>query len=110
MAVFTISYLTQIEFGSGALAKLTEGLAALGVRRPLLVSDRGLSAAGLVDRAAALCPAGSPAFLDVATNPTEAAVLQALEIYRSEDCDGAVALGGGSPIDLAKAGGAARHP
>lgn len=101
--MYPISYLTTIDFGAGALASLTETLAGLGVARPLIVSDRGLDAAGLLDRVAALCPAGSPAFLDVPTNPTESASLAALALYRSEGCDGLVAVGGGSPIDLAKA-------
>ena len=50
----------------------------------------------------ALLPAGTPQFLDVPPNPTEAAVGAALAIYRAERCDGVVAIGGGSPIDLAK--------
>ncbi|MEJ1160879.1 iron-containing alcohol dehydrogenase [Prosthecomicrobium sp. N25] len=97
-----ILYLTTIEFGPGVVATLPDQLAALGVRRPLVVSDRGLAATGLVERIAGLC-GGSPAvFLDVPTNPTEGATLAALEVYRAGGCDGIVAAGGGSPIDLAK--------
>jgi 4-hydroxybutyrate dehydrogenase len=102
MTVSTILYLTQIEFGAGALEKLPAGLSALKLARPLLVSDPGLQAAGLVDRVAALCRS-PPIFTGVATNPTEAAVLEAVALYRNEGCDGVVAVGGGSPIDLAKA-------
>ena len=102
MTVSTILYLTTIQFGSGAVAGLPAGLASLGVSRPLLVSDPGLQSTGLVERVAALCPEASPCFLGVSTNPTETAVLQAVEVYRAERCDGLVALGGGSPIDLAK--------
>ncbi len=98
-----ISYLTTIEFGAGALAKLPEGLANLKLSRPLIVSDRGVAALGIVERAVELCPRGSPVFLEVETNPTEAAVGRALAVYRQEGCDGLVAVGGGSPIDLAKA-------
>jgi len=109
--VGTISYLTTTEFGPGSLAKLADGLTGLGIRRPLLVRDRGLAATPLVERVRALCPAGTPLFLDVPTNPTEEAALAALEVYRGEGCDGLVALGGGSPIDLAKAVGLlATHP
>ena len=50
----------------------------------------------------ASCPTGTPAFLDTPPNPTEAAVAAALEVWREGGCDGIVALGGGSPIDLAK--------
>ncbi|HYF56249.1 MAG TPA: iron-containing alcohol dehydrogenase, partial [Salinarimonas sp.] len=98
-----IAYLTSIKFEHGALAALAGELAALGVARPLLVSDRGIEAAGLLERVRPLLPADAPVFLDVPTNPTEAAVLAALALYRDGCCDGVVGFGGGSPIDLAKA-------
>ncbi|TNC51632.1 iron-containing alcohol dehydrogenase [Rubellimicrobium rubrum] len=97
-----ITYLTTIDLGPGEAAGLPAALAELGVARPLVVTDRGIAAAGLVERVAG--PLGDvPVFLDVPTNPTEAAALAALDLYRGEGCDGIVALGGGSPIDLAKA-------
>ena len=46
----TINYLTRIEFGAGEVARLPEFLAALGIRRPLIATDKGLVAAGLVER------------------------------------------------------------
>ncbi len=98
----TINYLTTIEFGAGVVATLPEQLAALGITRPLIVSDRGLERTGLVASIAALCPDGTATFLDVPTNPTESACLAALAVYREAGCDGVVAAGGGSPIDLAK--------
>ncbi|MBI4922593.1 MAG: iron-containing alcohol dehydrogenase [Devosia nanyangense] len=97
-----IAYLTSIEFGPGALASLADALMELAVRRPLLVADKGVLAAGLVAKASAHLPAGTPLFLDTPPNPTEAAVNAALAMYRAQGCDGIVALGGGSPIDLAK--------
>ena len=54
----TITYLTTIEFGAGVLKTLPEQLAALGVKRPLVVSDRGLERTGLVAQVLALCPPG----------------------------------------------------
>jgi alcohol dehydrogenase class IV len=98
-----ITYLTNIDFGAGELAHLPDVLVGLGVARPLIVSDNGIRAAGLLDRLTALLPAGTPTFLEVPTNPSEAAILAALEAYRAAACDGVVAFGGGSPIDLAKA-------
>ena len=98
-----ITYLTSIKFDHGAVAGLPAELAALGVKRPLLVSDRGLEAAGLLERVRPLLPAGSAIFLDVPTNPTEEAVLAALAIYQTGGCDGVIGFGGGSPIDLSKA-------
>jgi alcohol dehydrogenase class IV len=97
-----IAYLTGIEFGPGAIASLAEATKEFGMRRPLLVADKGVLAAGLVAKATAHLPAGTPLFLDTPPNPTESAVLAALAQYRAEGCDGIVALGGGSPIDLAK--------
>lgn len=75
----------------------------MNVRRPLIVSDRGLAQTGLTDRVTALAPGFGALFLDVPSNPTEEAALKALAVYREKACDGVVAVGGGSPIDLAKA-------
>ncbi len=97
-----IAYLTTIDFGPGELATLPSALSELKIARPLLIADHGIAAAGLLDRALPLLPQGAARFLDTPTNPTEDAVLAALEVYRSEGCDGILALGGGSPIDLAK--------
>lgn len=98
-----ITYLTEIEFAPGAIAQVAARLERLGVTRPLLISDHGVAAAGLVDRIRPHLPQDTPCFLDVPSNPTEAATLQAVDLYKAAGCDGVVALGGGSPIDLAKA-------
>src|SRR5262245_15869886 len=97
-----IAYLTSIDFGPGTLASLGDAARELAMKRPLLVADKGVLAAGLVAKASADLPAGTPLFLDTPPNPTESAVKSALAVYRAEGCDGIVALGGGSPIDLAK--------
>jgi alcohol dehydrogenase class IV len=97
-----INYLTTIHFGAGAIASLAETLRDLGVSKPLVISDRGVKAVGLLDSQAMQFLSSAPAFLDVPTNPTEAAVREALVLYRQHNCDGIVAIGGGSPIDLAK--------
>lgn len=97
-----INYLTAIRFDFGAVHAIGDDLQALGIRRPLLVSDRGLEQAGLVGRVQELLGGKLPVFLDVPGNPTEAAVKAAVMVYREAGCDGIVALGGGSPIDLAK--------
>lgn len=102
-AMPTITYLTRIEFDEGAIARLPAMLQGLDVARPLLVTDRGLVATGLVDRVAALFARRPAIFADTPANPTEAAVMAALGLYREQGCDGLVGLGGGSSIDLAKA-------
>ncbi len=100
-----ITYLTKIQFDFGAIALLPEELAALGIARPLVATDKGIVACGLLARLAAVLPADTEATVFDATpaNPTEAAVRAALSLYREADCDGLIALGGGSSIDLAKA-------
>src|SRR5690606_8064446 len=97
-----ISYLSTVYFGAGAIGSLKEILSQLGMSRPLLVSDHGIKAAGLLERPGLEILAGAPTFLDVPTNPTESAVLAGLSLYRQHGCDGVVAIGGGSPLDLAK--------
>ena len=97
-----IAYLTAIDFGPGELKVLATAPGELGMKRPLLVADKGVKAAGLLDKALAFLPAGTPLFLDTPPNPTESAVHAAVALYRAEGCDGVIALGGGSPIDLAK--------
>lgn len=99
-----ILYLTRILFDFGALKALPEELAALGVSRPLLVTDKGIVASGLVETLRAVLPEGASLALFDGTpeNPTEAAVEAAVTAYREGGCDGLIALGGGSSIDLAK--------
>ncbi len=101
-SVHTISYLTNISFGPGAAESLAEILRELGVSNPLVISDHGVKAAGLFDRDAFAFLKNAPTFLDVPSNPTESAVAAGLDQYRQSGCDGVVAIGGGSPIDLAK--------
>lgn len=100
-----ITYLTTIRFGFGVLSELPQDLAALGLKRPLIVTDKGVVAAGLVERLSSVLPGDAPpiVFDDVPSNPTEAAALLALAVYRRERCDGLIGFGGGSPLDLAKA-------
>jgi len=96
----------KILSGRKALANLPYELDQLGVRRPLLVTDAGVSKAGLVDRlAAALADGGrplGPVFDEVPPDSSNRVVNRVAALYRSEGCDGLVALGGGSAIDTAK--------
>ena len=102
--VALITYLTTIRFGFGELAGLKDDLTDLAVRMPLVVADDGVVRTGLVARVVASAPQlrASPVFQGTPTNPTEEAVEAALALYREHGCDGVVAVGGGSPIDLAK--------
>ena len=99
----TINYLTRIEFAEGVIARLPEFLNLLGIKRPLLATDKGLVASGLVQRIAGLLAEPPAVFDGTPANPTEEATLAALEVYKQNNCDGIVGLGGGSSLDLAKA-------
>jgi alcohol dehydrogenase class IV len=99
----TFTFPNRILFGAGTRGSLASELARLGVARPLVVTDPGLLATGLVTEV--LAPLGRQAVVsgNVQANPTEDDVLAGLALYRNSGCDGVVGLGGGSPIDAAKA-------
>ena len=99
-----ILYLTQIDIEAGAVRLLPAECERAGMRRPLIVSDRGVRAAGVLQMALdAMGDVPYAVFDDTPSNPTEAAVRAAVDLVRREGCDGLVAVGGGSSIDLAKA-------
>ncbi len=98
-----IFYLTQIEIDPGAVRCLPEECQRVGIHKPLIVTDAGVRAAGVLDLALAALGALPHAVFDgTPSNPTEAAVRAAVEVYRANGCDGLIAVGGGSSIDLAK--------
>jgi len=99
----TILYLTQIQFEFGAIACLPAECERVGIRRPLIVTDAGVRAAGVLQKALDPLHGWSVAIFDeTPSNPTEAAVKAALQAYQQGQCDGLIAVGGGSAIDLAK--------
>lgn len=100
-----LSYLTQVQFDHGALKQLAKGMQRLNMQRPLVVSGPNLSKGPIMQALRDQLPAGVPfvLFSDVPANPTETAVLQALEFYRRAECDSLICIGGGSPMDLGKA-------
>ncbi len=85
-----IAYLTKIQFDFGALALVPEELAALGIARPLVATDKGIVACGLLARLTAVLPADTAATVFEATpaNPTGAAVRAALSLYREPTATG----------------------
>jgi 4-hydroxybutyrate dehydrogenase len=77
-----ILYITNIQIDFGALAQLQVECERVGIRRPLIVTDAGVKAAGLLDQAlAALAGLPSAVFDQTPSNPTEAAVRAAVAIY-----------------------------
>ncbi len=99
------SYPTSIRFGAGRISEIADACVTAGIKRPLLVTDRGLAGMEITSRALALLDAGglgSTLFADVDPNPNETNVADGLKAYRSGGHDGVVAFGGGSGLDLAK--------
>ena len=95
---------TRIVHGAGAIARLGDLVRELGVTRPLVVTDKGVVAAGLVDTALRQLE-DAVLFDDVYANPDIELVGRASGVYRDQGCDGLVAVGGGSSIDTAKSVG-----
>lgn len=100
-----IAYGNRVHLGEDALRELAPELALAGVARPLLVTDAGVAAAGLLAPLLAALPRDMAVAVhaEVPPNPDEAAVRVALEAFRRHRADGVLGLGGGSPLDLAKA-------
>jgi alcohol dehydrogenase class IV len=98
-----IQYLTQIHLDPGVVRLLRGECERVGMRRPLVVTDAGVRAAGVLAMALdALGDLPHAVFDGTPSNPTEAAVRAACGVLAQERCDGLVAVGGGSSIDLAK--------
>ena len=98
----------NITVGAGTLAKLPECAKKLGGSHAMLISGPTLRKMGVVDKAADyLKDAGMAVdiFTDVEANPSVTTVEKATEAYKESGADFIVALGGGSPMDVAKAVG-----
>lgn len=103
-----ISYLTKIHFADGVLEEAVSAeISHFAIGRPLIITDAGIVSAGLIERLLdTLGPAIEPIlFAGTPSNPTEAACREAADLFEQNDCDGLIAFGGGSSIDLAKAAG-----
>ncbi len=100
------NYPTAIRFGIGRIAELPAACAELGMRNPLLVTDRGLAELAMVRDAAQSCRdagLGCAVYADVQGNPVEANVSGGVAAFRMGGHDGVIAFGGGSGLDAAKA-------
>jgi alcohol dehydrogenase class IV len=94
------NYPTAIRFGAGRIVELGEACLALGIERPLLVTDPALARLPMVG--AALAAAGAGLFCAIHSNPVGADVEAGLAAYREGGHDGVIALGGGSALDAGK--------
>lgn len=99
------SYPTAIRFGAGRIAELAEACIAAGIKKPLLITDKGLAAVPITETALAVMDGaglGRAIFADVDPNPNEANMADGIAAYKTGGHDGVVAFGGGSGLDLAK--------
>jgi len=97
---------TVVKHAPGAIKLLADQVKALGSKRPMLVTDKGLVNAGLVNEATDSLKAGNVDYVlfdGVVPNPDIKLVDEAAAIFASEGCDGLIGFGGGSPMDTAKA-------
>ena len=108
-----ITYLTQIQIEHGARKLLAGECERVGIRKPLIVTDAGVRAAGVLQQVLDALPVEMRGAVYDGTppNPNEGAVREAVALFQQRGCDGLIAVGGGSSIDCAKGAAiAARHP
>lgn len=101
-----INFLTRCFFDHGAIENLNKILAGSNVSRPMVITDPGIKAVGLLDTVLlnlGMDPAA--VFTETVANPTEDQAIQVAQLYKDSNADGLVALGGGSAMDLTKAVG-----
>ncbi|WP_313525795.1 iron-containing alcohol dehydrogenase [Shinella sp.] len=100
------SYPTAIKFGAGRIAELADHCKAVGMKKPLLVTDRGLSTMPITKNALDILEAaglGRAMFAEVDPNPTDKNLEAGVKAFKDGGHDGVVAFGGGSGLDLGKA-------
>jgi alcohol dehydrogenase class IV len=103
MTVHRFSFPTTIHFGPGARALVAKHLGSAGVRRPLIVTDRGIAALPILEELRnRLEPLVAGVYSGVHGNPTRRQVEQGVAAYRAHGADGVVGFGGGAALDVAK--------
>lgn len=101
-----MNFLTTCIFDHGAVGKLGQTLSGFGVSRPMVITDPGIKAVGLLDTILEnLGMEPAAVFADTVANPTEDQAIAVAAQFNDANADGLVALGGGSAMDLTKAVG-----
>jgi len=99
------NYPTPIRFGAGRIKELADACTAVGIKRPLLVTDRGLANMAITQSTLDLLEQaglGRAMFADVDPNPNEINLAAGVKAYNEGGHDGVIAFGGGSGLDLGK--------
>ncbi len=100
------SYPTAIKFGAGRIKELADHCKAVGIKKPLLVTDRGLASMAITQGALDVLEAaglGRAIFADVDPNPNDINLEAGVKAFKAGGHDGVIAFGGGSGLDLGKA-------
>jgi alcohol dehydrogenase class IV len=102
--IHTFSFPTRIHFGPGARLRIGEDLQAQGLKRPLVITDRGLAALPVfAEVLGSLSPLRAAPFSGVSGNPVASQVTAGVEAFRAHEADSIVGIGGGAALDVAKA-------
>ena len=103
MSINTFGFPTPIVFGAGARHQVAEHLLARGIRRPLVVTDRGIAALPILgDFVAGLQGLETAVYSGVFGNPVGAQVMDGAEAFRAHRADAVIGFGGGAALDVAK--------
>jgi hypothetical protein len=108
MTITGFSFPTAIRFGAGARHEVAAHLRALGLQRPLLVTDQAVAALPMLDEfRGELAPLAVSVFSGVHGNPTAAQVNAGAAAFRAHGADCVIGFGGGATLDVAKVVGLA---
>ena len=105
---FSFTLPTKIVYGPGCINSLINELALNGGKRPIVITDKGVKYAGILDKITAILTLNNINYIvydGVEPNPKELNVEEGAKIAREFGADSIIAIGGGSPIDCAKSVG-----
>lgn len=100
------SFPTRICFGAEALSKLPETVAKEKYGKCLIVTDPGFAKTNAYKKVVSTLEAAKipfHAYTEVQGNPTDKDVTDGVNAFKSKDCQWILGVGGGSPLDVAKA-------
>lgn len=104
-SISKFSFPTAIYFGAGAIYELPQYLKEVGIKKPLLVTDPGMLKTTVfpkVEKVLKDSSTGFGLFSKVNPNPLDSDIQKAVDVYKEQECDGLIGLGGGSALDAAK--------
>ena len=99
------NYPTPIKFGPGRIAELADHCKAVGIKKPLLVTDKALASLPITAQALDVLEKGGlgrAVFSEVDPNPNEGNMIAGIAVYKAGGHDGVICFGGGSALDLGK--------